>query len=158
MKEITPDAFFARCGTWCNVVRLHCRDCGKWRSFCVTHGGPTRANRCTCVEVPPEWEVTTYSPAPAEEKDGSDAPNPLVGEKATDSAGASEGLVDVVAWIIGRPNTHRLVASQVLRAIAKARPSVSVNESPEYLTAEQASGFAQGWDAAMRYLNREASK
>ena len=73
----------------CNVIRMHCRDCGKHRSYCITHGGPTRANRCTCVEVPPEWVVTTYSPAPVEEKEGSEEPNPLVGEKAPDSAGAT---------------------------------------------------------------------
>ena len=44
-------------------------------------------------------EVTTYSPAPAEDKDGSDASNPRVGEKATDSAGA---IVERAAQIIHR--------------------------------------------------------
>ena len=85
----------------CNVIRMHCRDCGKHRRYCVTHQAPARHNQCTCVEVPPEWAVTTYSPAPVEEKEGSEEPNPLVGEKAPDSAGASEGLVArlAVRWV-----------------------------------------------------------
>ena len=29
----------------CNVIRMPCRDCGKHRSYCVTHQAPARRRK-----------------------------------------------------------------------------------------------------------------
>ena len=89
-----------------------------------------------------------YSPAPVEDKEGSAEPNPLVGEKAPDSAGATlaERLAAIVAEAIetrgptsnaildGKPADHGAVAKfcyGLADAMLAERRQVSDNNQGE---------------------------